>query len=165
MSRHTGQKSSKPDTHSEELQLAVLTQRNQHLVHEFLPFKVAQYQHQDELNLLLKKAKQLKYHCFAVEQQPLLCLPDKASQVSKITSLSFLIEIYETELTKGSILYICGPLTNSYVSLIYDTLYNPFSDTLFEFCNGVWTELQSDRVCAFWKSLFEFLKRLTAKQH
>ena len=57
MSRHSGQRSSKTDTHSEELQLDVLTQQNKRLMHEILPFKIAQYQHQDDLNLLLNTAK------------------------------------------------------------------------------------------------------------
>ena len=70
MSRHTGQKSSKSDTYSKDLQLAVPTQQKRP-IHEILPFQIAQYQHQDELNLLLNTAKQLKYPYFAVEQQPL----------------------------------------------------------------------------------------------
>ena len=82
MSRHTDQTLSNSDTHSDELQLAVLTQLNKRLIREVLPFQIKQYQHQDELNSLLNTAKQLKYHYFSVVQQPLLSLPDKASQVS-----------------------------------------------------------------------------------
>ena len=62
-------------------------------MHKILRFINAQYQHQDELNLLLNTARQVKYHYFAVEQQPPLSLPDKASQVSRIAFLSYLIEI------------------------------------------------------------------------
>ena len=62
--------------HSDELQLAVLTQQNNRLTREIQPFEVKHYQHQDELNILLNTAKQLKYHYFAVEQQPHLSLPD-----------------------------------------------------------------------------------------
>ena len=42
-----------------------------------------------KLNKLLNTAKQLKCHNFAVEQQPLLSLPEKASQVSRTAFLSF----------------------------------------------------------------------------
>ena len=90
----TGQTSSKSDTHSEELHLALLTQQNKRPMSQILPFKITQHQHQDEINLLLNAAKQLKYHYFAVEQQPLLSLPDKASQVSRTAFLLYLIEIY-----------------------------------------------------------------------
>ena len=73
------------------------------------------------------------------------------------------MEIYGAQLTKGSMLLVCDALTNNYVSLIYDTLFNPSSDTLFDFFNGVWTKLQnSDRANAFRISSFEFLKRLAS---
>ena len=85
--------SSHVPTHSDELQLAVLTQ-NRRLTHEILTFEVKQYEHQDELNILLNTAKLLKYHYFAVEQQPYLFLPEKASQVSRTAFLSFLVEVY-----------------------------------------------------------------------
>ena len=121
------------------------------------------YQHQDELNLLPNVAKQLKYHCFAAEQQSLLSLPDRASQVSRTVFLSYIIEIYGVQLTKDLILFICGALTNKYISLIYDTLFNPLSATLFEFLNGIWSEIQPlDRRGVFRKSSFEFLKRLAS---
>ena len=94
MSRHTGLTSSKPETHSDELQLAIPTKKNKLLMHEILPLKVAQYQQQDELNLLLNTTIHLIYHYFAVEQQPLLSLPEKASQVSRIAFIYYLIEIY-----------------------------------------------------------------------
>ena len=71
MSRQTGQTSLNFDSHSDELQLVVL-------IHEILPFEVAQNQHREEFNFL-NKAKELKYHYFAVKQQPLLTLPDKTS--------------------------------------------------------------------------------------
>ena len=146
MDHHIDQPSSHVPTQSDELQLAVLTQQNKRLIHEILPFEVKHYQHQDELNILLNTAKQLKYHYFAIKQQPHLSLPEKASQVSRTAFLSYLIEIYGTELTKGSVLFICNPLTNKYISLIYDTLFHPLSDTLFEFLNGFWSAIQpSDR--------------------
>ena len=146
MDHHIDQPPCHVPTNSDELQLAVLTQQNKRLIHEILPFEVKHYQHQDELNILLNTAKQLKYHYFAIEQQPHLSLPEKASQVSRTAFLSYLIEIYGTQLTKGSVLFICDPLTNNYISLIYDTLFHPLSDTLFEFLNGIWSEIQpSDR--------------------
>ena len=82
MGQYTDQSSSKTPTHSDELQLAVLKQQNTRLTHEILPLKVKHYQHQDELNILLNTAKQIKYHYFAVEQQPHLFLQEKASKVS-----------------------------------------------------------------------------------
>ena len=82
MNQHTGQISSYLNTRTDELQLAVLTQQNKRLTRETLPLEVKHYQHQAELNLLLNIAKQLKYHYFAVEQQTLLSLTEKASQVS-----------------------------------------------------------------------------------
>ena len=57
MSRHNGQTSSKLDTNSEKLQLAVRTQQHKLLVHKIFSFKIAQYQHQDEMNLLLNTSK------------------------------------------------------------------------------------------------------------
>ena len=138
------------DSHSDELQLSVLTQRNKTLIHEISPFKNAQYQQQEEMKLFLNTAKQLNYHYFAV-----------ASQILRIVSLSYLIEIYEAQLTKGSIHFNSDSLNTKYFSLICDKFFNPLSDTLFGFLNGVWTELQpSDRAGTFRKSLFETLKRL-----
>ena len=161
MDHQTDQPSSNIPTHSDELQLAVLTQQNRRLTREILPFEVKHYQHQDELNILLNTAKQLKYHYFAVQQQPLLSLTEKASQVSRTAFLSYLFEIYRAQLTKGSVLFICDPLTNKYISLIYDTLFNPLSDTLFETLKGVWSKIPaSDRKGIFRKSSFKFLKRL-----
>ena len=62
----------------------------------------------------------------------------------------------------GSILTgVTSELT--YTSLIYDTLFNPLSNTLFEFLNGVCSEIQrSDRQGKFRKSSFEFLNRLAS---
>ena len=62
MHHHVYQPFSKVPTHSEELQLA---EQNKRLTREILHFEVKHYQHQDELNILLKTAKQLKYHSFA----------------------------------------------------------------------------------------------------
>ena len=100
MDQHTDQSSFNLPTHSDELQLAVLKQQNMRLTQEILPFTVKLYQHQDELDMLLNTAKQLKYHYFAVEQQPHLYLPEKASQVSRTAFLSYLVEIYGSQLTK-----------------------------------------------------------------
>ena len=66
MDQHIDQPSSHVPTHSDEWQLAVLTQQNRRLKREILPFEVKHYQHQDELNIPLNTAKQLKYHYFAV---------------------------------------------------------------------------------------------------
>ena len=137
MDHHIHQPSSHVPTHSDKLQLSIFTQQNRHLIREILPFEVKHYQHQDEINILLNTAKQLKYHYFAVEQQPHLSLPEKASQVSRTAFLSYLVEIYGTQLTKGSVLFICDQLTNNYISLIYDTLFHPLSNTLLEFLNGM----------------------------
>ena len=146
MDHHIDRLSSHIPTHSDQLQLAVLTQQNRRLTREILPFEVKHYQHKNEPNILLNTTKQLIYHYFAVEQQPHLSLPEKASQVSRTPFLSYLVEIYGTQLTKRSALFICDALTNSYISLIQNTLFHPFSDTLFEFLNGKWSEMQpSDR--------------------
>ena len=163
MNHHTGQTSSNLDKQSDELQIAVLTQQNKRLAREILPFEVKHYQHQDELKILLNISKQLKYHYFAVEQQLFFSVPKKASQISRNAFLSYLIEIYGAQITKGSVQFICNPLTNTNISLVYDTLFNPLSDSLFEFLNGVWSELQPlDRAGVFRKSSFEFLKRLAS---
>ena len=71
MDHHIDQASSIVPTHSEELQLVVPTQQNKRLTREILPFEVKHYQHQDELNIHLNTAKQLKYHYVTKEQQPL----------------------------------------------------------------------------------------------
>ena len=83
MSRHFEQTSSNLDTYSEKLQLAVPTQLNKRLMHEILPCKITKYQNQDEIYLLLITTKQFNFHYFTVEQQLLLSLPEKASQVSQ----------------------------------------------------------------------------------
>ena len=70
MDHHIDQPSSHVPTHSDELQLAVLTQQNKRLIREILPFEAKHYQHQGESNILLNTAKQIKYHYFAVDQQP-----------------------------------------------------------------------------------------------
>ena len=85
MKHYTGQTSFNTNTHSLELQLAVLRTSASNVI--FPPFEAKHYQHQDELNLFLSVAKHLKYHSFAAEQQPLLSLPDKASQVSRTAFL------------------------------------------------------------------------------
>ena len=94
MDHHIDQPSSHVPTHSDELQLAVLTQQNKRLTRGILPLEVKHYQHQGELNRLLNTAKQLKYNYFALEQQPHLSLPEKASHVSRTAVLSYLVEIY-----------------------------------------------------------------------
>ena len=160
MDQHPEQSSSNYQIHSEELQLAFLTQQNRRLRPEISPFEVKHYQH-DELNILLNIAKELKTHYFALEQHPFLSLPEKASQVSRTAILSHLIEIHGAQHTKGSMLFICDPLTNKYTSLIYDTPFSPLSDTLFEFFNGIYSEIQPlDGEVLYKKASFEFLKRL-----
>ena len=78
-------------------------------------------------------------------------------------SLKYLIKICAAHLTKGSILFIFDPLATFYSSLIYDILFNALSDTLLEFLNGVWMELQPpDRAGAVRKLSFKFLKQNTA---
>ena len=142
MDHHVDQPSSHVPTHSDQLQLAFLTRQNKRLISEILPFEVKHYRHQDELNILLNTAKQLKFHYFALEKQPIHSLSEKASQVSRTAFLSYLVEIYGAQLTKGSVVFICDPLTNTYTSLIYDILFNSLSDTLFEIFDGVWSEIQ-----------------------
>ena len=46
MDHHIDQPSSHVQTHSDELQLAFLTQQNKRLRREILPFEVKHYQHQ-----------------------------------------------------------------------------------------------------------------------
>ena len=59
--------------------------------------------------------------------------------------------------------YFCDLLTNTYISIIYDTLFNPLSDALFEFLNGIWSEIQPlDRAGALRKPSLEFLNRLAS---
>ena len=161
MDQHPEQSSSNYQAHSDELQLVVLTQHHRHLMTEISPFDIKQYQNHDEINILLNIAKQLKAHYFTLEQQPFLSLPEKASHISRTAFLSYLIENYGKQLIKGSILFICDPITNKYTSFIYDTLFSPLSDTLFEFLNGIYAEIQPlDREVLFKKASFEFLKRL-----
>ena len=158
---HVDQTSSNVPTQLLELQLAVLTQQYKRLIRDTLPFEVKHYQLQDELNILLNTAKQLKYQYFVLEKQNLLFLPEKASQVSRTAFLSYLVEIYEAQLTKASVLFIYDTLTNTYTSLIYDTFFNTISD--FEFLNEFWSEIQPlDREGVFLKSSIESPKRLAS---
>ena len=87
MDHHIDQSSSNVPTHSDELKIAVLTQQNKRLTREILPFEVKHYQPQDELNIFLNTTKQLKHHYFVIEQQPLLSLAEKASQISRAAFL------------------------------------------------------------------------------
>ena len=65
------------------------------------------------------------------------------------------------ELNSRGALFICEPLTNTYTSLIYDTLLSPLYDTLFDFFHGVRSEIQPlDRKGVFRKCCIEFLIRL-----
>ena len=71
MDNHPEHSSPNYQAHSDELQLVVLTQQNRSLMSDISPFDIKQYQNQDELNILLNIAKQLKTHYFSLEQQPL----------------------------------------------------------------------------------------------
>ena len=122
MNIHIDQTPSNLDTHSDELQSVVLTRQNKRLTREILPFEVDHYQHQDELNLLLNITKPLKYHYFAVEQQPFLSLPEEASQDSRTAFLSYLIKVYGAHLTKGSIFFFVI-LTQTQLFLSYMTIF------------------------------------------
>ena len=52
MDHHFDQPSSHVPKHSDELQLAVLTQQNRRLTREILLFEFKHYQNQDESNIL-----------------------------------------------------------------------------------------------------------------
>ena len=91
MSRHTGQTSSQSDAHSDELQLAVLTQQNKCQIRNTKSLEVTHYQNLDELKQLLITAQQFKHHYFKIEQQPLPLLPKKASLVSRKAFRSYSI--------------------------------------------------------------------------
>ena len=129
MDHHIDQPSSNVPTHSDELQLDLLTQQNKRLTRKILPFEVKHYQHQYVLNILLNTAKRPKYPYFAAEQQPLLSLAENASQVSRTAFISslvifgFIFHIYGAQLTKGSVLFIRDPITNTYTSLMDDTFF------------------------------------------
>ena len=82
-----------------------------------------------------------------------------SSQISRIAFLSYLIDISLTQLTNITNIFP-DPFTDRYTSLIYDTLFSPLSDALFEYLRGVYTELHTSRACAFRQSAFDFLKRL-----
>ena len=115
----------------------------------------------DELNLILKTKLQLKNHYFSIELQPLLPLPEKESQFAQQLFFHISSAIYGKQLTTGTVLFICDLVTDSYTSLIYDTLFHPLSDTLFDFLRGVYAEIHTAD-CGFRKSSFEFLKRLAS---
>ena len=77
MDNHSEQSSSHYQYHSDDSQLLALTQQNRQLMSDIAPFDVKEYRNEDELNLLLNIAKQLKTHYFTLEQQPFLSLPEK----------------------------------------------------------------------------------------
>ena len=60
MDHHVDQPSSHEQTHLDEIELVVLTQKKKRLTCKTLPFDFKLYQHHDELNILLNTAKQLK---------------------------------------------------------------------------------------------------------
>ena len=88
-----------------------------------------------------------------MEQQPLFSLPEKTSQLPRIAFLSYLVEIHGAQLTMGSVLFICDPLTDTYTPLIYDTLFIPVSDTLFDFFHGIWPEIQRSDIEGVFRTL------------
>ena len=131
MSHQTGQTASKLDTHSDELHLVVLTQQNKRLLHEKLPFKIAQYQHQDELNFKDSETIQISLFCSRATASPLFT---GQSFTSLTDCFSFISNRNLPSSTHKSLISVfCDPLTKSYFSLIYDFLNKPLSDTLFEF--------------------------------
>ena len=87
MSRHSGQTSLQSDIHSDEEQLATLKQQNERLIRNIKPFGIKNFQNADKVNLLLNTALQIKQHYFAIDHQPFLSLPEKASHVSRIAFL------------------------------------------------------------------------------
>ena len=71
------------------------------------------------------------------------------------------LKFMELDSQRVCFFFICDPLTKTYTSLIYDILFNPVSDTLFEFLHGVGSEIQPlNREGVFRKSSFEFHERL-----
>ena len=71
MSRQASLLSSKSDTHSGELKLAIFAQQNKRILRDNKPFQISHYQKQDDLNILLNTAQSLKQHYFRVKLQPL----------------------------------------------------------------------------------------------
>ena len=117
--------------------------------------KIYSYTQQNKSNITI---------CSGATASPLFS--KKASQVSRTAFLSNLVKIHGAQLTRGSFLFICDPLKNTYTSLIYDTLFNPLSDTLVDFLQGIWSKMQtSDKESVFLKSYFEFLKLLAPTLH
>ena len=121
MNHHIGQFSSNIDTHSDELYLVFLTQQNKRLLRGILSFEVNYYRHQDEINLLLQSMKQLKYPYFAVEQQPLISLPGKASQVSRTAFLIINWNLWNSTNKVLNFFYLWS--SNKHIFLSYMTLY------------------------------------------
>ena len=84
-------------------------------------FELRKFGNTDELYFSLNTVLQLKNHSLRVEHQPLIHLLEETSQIARTTFLSCLIEIYGKHLTKAQFAF-CGPVTDRYTSLIYDTL-------------------------------------------
>ena len=99
------------------------------------------FQNADMLNLLRNTALQLKNYFFSIEQQPLFPLPEKTSQIARISFLSYLIEFHDQQSTTDKAFLICDPNTDMYSSFIYNTLIHPLLDTIIEFLSGVYNEI------------------------
>ena len=85
MNHQVDRTSSQSDSHSDDLQSAVLEQQNKHLLNDFKPFEITRFRSADKIHLLLNTALHLEQHYFGTDQQTLLSLPEKAPQVSRIS--------------------------------------------------------------------------------
>ena len=74
MSRHTGHPSSQSDAPSNEIQLAVLKQKNRHLKDAIKSFEITKFRNTDELYPILHPTRQLNNHYFGFDQQWLLSI-------------------------------------------------------------------------------------------
>ena len=82
MSHHNGQTSSIADTNSENNPLPILRQEENRLINDIKAFEKTNFQKAVELILLLNTELPLKNHYFGIEQQPVLCMPEKASEIA-----------------------------------------------------------------------------------
>ena len=129
MSHHNRQTSIQSNAYSNETQLSLLRQQNKRFKIVIKPSEITKIWKADEFILLLNTILQQKNQYFSIEQLPPLS-PGKGG-TSYSNKFSFI-----SRREKCYTFYNWHSFFVSVTSLIYDTLFHPLSDTLFEFLKG-----------------------------
>ena len=140
------------DTYSDSNQMSTQRQENDYLIQEIKPFEITEIHIVAQLKILPSTTLWLKTHCFNQDQQHFHSLPKNASQIARTAFLSFLIEIYVQDLTKGAIYFIRDPMTKRH-TFFHGTIFCPTLKTLPEFLKRHHELYTADRRHVFKKTI------------